>query len=186
MFEKIYWDTLSDKHKLQGAPKNSTLHVIWPSTVDSDACFADAGFTEFADSDSDWDANWQTLIERVVSTLSKYGDPIIENPQTAVVQTSLLDRIRAVRIRDPEVELTLIEQLVLATTVKGFGQAVVNFGSEHSLTLVCGDDHPLLWVFVRDASDCSFTTLVDTISVDCQQQRLGLDWQHLIPSQVQE
>ena len=182
MFEHIYWDTLSKKHNLSGLPGDYTLHAIWPSPVDSDVCFEAAGFTEFEDSDSDWDANWETLVERVVSTLCRYGDPMIQNPVTALVPTSIWDRIRTGRLRNPEADLTLVEQIVLTTTDDQFQRAVVSFGVEPKLTLICGDGRPILWLRIERKVSWSLEALVDTISLDCQQQRRKLDWQHLIPS----
>ena len=185
MFDRFYWDTLSDDYKLPGSSESCTLHAIWPSSVDFDACFAEAGFEDFADSDSNWDANWKTLVRRVLSTLSQYGDPVIRNPVTAIIRTSIWDRIRSGRLRESEDDLTLVQQIVLATTDSQFGQAVVNFGEKPDLTLICGDGHPIFWLLEDEATDWSFTDLVDAISVDCHQQRRSLQWQHLIPSSVQ-
>ena len=184
MFELIYWDTLSEKYNLRGGFQSSTLHAIWPSTVDSDACFEAAGFTEFEDSDSEWDANWRTFVERVMETLSQYGDPVVQNAESAIVKTSLWDRMRAGRVRDLEIELTPVEQIVLSATGQHFEQVVVNFSIESDLTLICGDDHPIIWLLAKDVADWSFTAIVDAISVDCRQQRLGLDWKHLIPLSI--
>ena len=181
MFKLIYWDTFSKEHDLQGAWQDSTMHAIWPSSVDSDACFAAAGFTEFEDTDSDWDANWATLIERIVSGLSRYGEPVIQNSVSASVRTSWWDRIWSGRFTDSKQDLTLVQQMVLTTTENSFETAVVGFGLEANLTLICGDGHPILWLQVKDGTDWSFSALIDAISVDCRQQRLSLDWQQLIP-----
>lgn len=161
------------------------MHAIWPSHIDSDACFAAAGFTEFQDSDLNWDENWETLVERVLSALSRSGDVIIENPISTLQKTSLWNRIFSGRRRKAELDLSLVQQIALTTTAKGFEQAVVSFSMEPALTLIGGDSHPLLWLLVKESSNWSFATLVDEISLDCRQQRLVLDWQHLIPRSIQ-
>lgn len=47
-----------------------TLHTLLPEPVDADACLTEAGFSAFADSDDDWDRDFDALVQHFIDTLA--------------------------------------------------------------------------------------------------------------------
>jgi hypothetical protein len=72
--QRIHWADLG-AHRYEG--RAGQLHVVWPSPVDHDACFAAAGFNKFADSDDVWDADFLAALERLVvePCFAAFGTP---------------------------------------------------------------------------------------------------------------
>ncbi|MCA9171129.1 MAG: hypothetical protein KDB23_25830 [Planctomycetales bacterium] len=119
--------------------------AIWPSPLNGDECFAQAGFTEFTETDDAWDHAWRTIIEDVISDLSRYDSPVIRQPVLPVTKSTLWERMcGASKYRD--VTLTLLEQVALTTNDDRYSQVVVEFGSAPHISLVTCDGHPILWL----------------------------------------
>lgn len=57
------------------ASEGSMLFALWPSPVNHDVCFREAGFTDFADGDETWDAHADGVLTRLLAELSSYGPP---------------------------------------------------------------------------------------------------------------
>src|SRR5687767_14897383 len=57
------------------APDGVELFALWPSPMNDDVCFREAGFTDFGDGDENWDADAQSLLTRLLDALSSYGPP---------------------------------------------------------------------------------------------------------------
>lgn len=55
MIQSIFWDCVSTEWRPNPVLSLRQVHAVWPSPVDADACFQKAGFTDFADTDDEWD-----------------------------------------------------------------------------------------------------------------------------------
>src|SRR4029453_13083633 len=76
---EIHWCEIPATIAPQWANPADTLLALWPSPVDDDCCFAGARFSEFDDSDEQWDAEWKAMVERMLEALNDFGPAIIHN-----------------------------------------------------------------------------------------------------------
>ena len=68
------------------APEGCCLVALWPSPVNPDACFEEAGFRDFGDNDLVWDENAGILLQRLLSVLSHWGEArLLSRPLMTVV-----------------------------------------------------------------------------------------------------
>lgn len=61
--KEICWDKIPAQLRSNVFPEDGHLFAFWPSPVDHDICFKNAGFTEFEDSDDLWDDNYSDMIQ---------------------------------------------------------------------------------------------------------------------------
>lgn len=181
MFNHICWDTVSTDHQAGIPPTLHRLHAIWPSPVDSDACFNAAGFTEFADSDDVWDSEWQAFIGDVIMYLSIVGRPLLRKPAEIGGGNSLWNRIFAGFPQRKNANLTLSDQVVLSSRDDHFGCTIIDFGAERFVTMAAGGGHPILWVFDDGLGKWSISELEREISGGHRFAQRHLNWSHLSP-----
>ena len=145
MIERLHWDAVVVSTDIDPSNRAMGWLAIWPSPIDADACFADAGFSQFTDTDDAWDQQWRSIVADAISDLSTFGTPAIRRRIVPVTKTSLMERFcGAPRHRD--VHLTLIDQVVLASEDDNYPPAIVDFGNSRRITLVACDGHPVLWI----------------------------------------
>src|ERR1700693_5711314 len=90
----INWDNVPTAHLPQWIEPSGTLLAIWPSPVDHDVCFANAGFSEFADSDEPYDAEWKQMLERLLDALARFGEMRLENKDRPRLRATWWDCLR--------------------------------------------------------------------------------------------
>jgi hypothetical protein len=145
MIDRLHWDTVVTSPANAAPNREKRWLAIWPSPIDADACFADAGFSQFTDTDGAWDQQWRSIIADAISGLSAYGPPTIRHPIVPVTETSLIERLcGASQYRD--IRLSLIEQVMLASMDDQYPPAIVGFGNPPQITLTTCDGHPVLWM----------------------------------------
>lgn len=184
MIQTIFWDRVSTAWQPTSLVSLRHVHAVWPSPVDADACFRNAGFTEFADTDDEWDSDWRTVVEAVITYLARFGHPAIREPIVPVTESRLWDRLLGRASRHKEISLPLVDQVVLATMDDQFPHAVVDFGEGHDVTLVAGDGHPVLWIFSNPESDLSISGLGSQLGQNRSYDQRTLDWPCLGPPEV--
>lgn len=184
MIRSIYWDTVSSLYQHAWTSPPHTCHAVWPSPINADACFENAGFTEFEDTDDQWDSDWRTIVELAIQYLSRFGTPAVRTPIVPVVQNRLLDRVLKGSPKFTNVTLSLTEQLVLTMMDDQFPHAVIDFGNVPDATLVTGDGHPILWIIANADARFFPEDMVKRIADTCKYHRRELNWPHLLPTSV--
>jgi hypothetical protein len=115
---------------LSWCPEGWRLWALWPSPVDHDSCFEQAGFDDFADSDDEWNSGFALLVEDVVRVLGRLG-------------VARLAEGEYPRGRPRE---TLGDALVAAARDDNFAPCVVVFGEPAQGLVRTSDGHPILWM----------------------------------------
>lgn len=141
--------------------------AIWPSPMDHDECFRKAGFKEFADSDDEWDRDFETLLERIVSLAQAYGPSKVKQfkgSRRTLIQ-SAHEVLQAARLDDD------------------LGASVVEFGDPPNLTLITADQHPIIWVTPCSNLE-SPKALVETLARGLTTMRHPLKWRYLLPDSI--
>ena len=182
MIHCVYWDSLPSTSGELPVASSWCVHVIWPSPIDSDACFQRAGFTEFADSNDEWDSEWRAIVNQTIAVLSRTGTPAIRKPIVPVTENRLMSRLRKWAPKYKDVVLPLAEQVVLATMDDQFGHAIVDFGKNGAAALLTGDGHPLLWIHSEPEIDIG--EIVNRIGERHSIAQRTLDWSILKPPRV--
>jgi hypothetical protein len=158
----LNWDEILDVHPAW-RPSAWRLWALWPSPIDHDSCFAEAGFSDFGDSDEAWNTAFAALLEEVLICLNRYGEPrLLEGEQPT-------ERGRPRR--------TLGDALLAAATDDNFPACFVGFGSRTQALLRTSDGHPVLWV--ASSSDVLESLLAVAASYGGA-RRQTLDWRKLL------
>ena len=156
------------------------VHALWPSPVNPDACFEEAGFTDFGDADADWDAQADALLLQLLDLLNThFGEPAPTSPPAPVPAPRLPWFRRffappAPRWRSPA------EQLADAMHDDNLPLADIRFGSSGA-RVRANAGHWLLWVDWPSDAPMSFESLVQTLAQGRPIQRTELDWRVLWP-----
>ena len=182
MINCIYWDALS----VQSAASSESprvLHAIFPSPVDSDQCFMDAGFNEFADTNDIWDGEWNQIIHLAITHLEKFGELSVRQSIAPVIKNALTDRILKRVPKFEEQALSVGDQIALATMDDQFGQCTVDFGENREVTLIANSGHPILWIFKKTRIALSIEEMAKTISLTHVCSKRSLNWPALNPPQ---
>ena len=70
MIEQLHWDAVGPTEKVPSIRGPAQWLAIWPSPVDADACFSEAGFHDFADTDDSWDSAWRSILRAIFEDFS--------------------------------------------------------------------------------------------------------------------
>jgi len=107
------------------APEHGRVFVVWPAPVDHDACLAEAGFSDFADSTEHWAAEFMDLTRSLVEFLA------------GVVGGRAPPKLAA--------------GLVAAARADDVPPCVVHLGTPAQAAVRTSNGHPLLWVWTGRA-----------------------------------
>ena len=173
----IHWSHVLGDCARRYAAEGSGLFALWPSPVKCDGCFRNAGFTDFADSDEQWDAQAADLLSRLLAELSSFGPPrLVSVP--AKKQWSLIDRI----FRQPD-PIDIREQIEAPIQWDELPDCIVAFG-ESGVVLRTGLGHYLFWIVLPNVESDSFEALARRVANSHPLARTELKWEHLIPNSV--
>lgn len=138
----ICWDV--PEPALAGLPALPGAHglAFWPTPIDADSCFAEAGFEEFEDSDAAWDAAFEALGALLVDTVAAVAGPAAPPPPPPPERT--WSGLRRVARPTP----SALEALLEATHDDNRGLVTVCFGSPCRAALSTADGHPIWWLHV--------------------------------------
>ena len=145
--------------------------ALWPDPVGHDICFAKAGFRGFADLDDQWDADFESMMDRLFETLLCQGLPQIASGELPVRRVGLLRRKEEGSIRDG---------LLCAATDDQFFPFQVQFGEPAQARMTTADGHPIFWIELAEPS--TFETLLKTVADELSCTETGLSWEFLLPS----
>ena len=113
-------------------PRGWRLFALWPSPVDHDTCFAEAGFSDFEDSNDAWHASLCELIADVLRSLACYGAPRLAEGERPLPKGRPGNALQ--------------DALLAAASDDNFPACVVEFGSPAHAFVRTSNGHPLLWI----------------------------------------
>lgn len=156
------------------------LYAVWPGPFEHDACLRKAGFTDFADSEPQWEHEFQQISGRLLDALSDFGVPNVRHGEFPDYTPSVLDRLRGLigRTRvDPEPTLT--DMVVATASSDQYVACVIDFGAPARVTLRVSDGHSIFWLHLLDP-DISIDTLLSRIAEQRPIAHTSLDWRGLL------
>ena len=148
----LHWDEPELEVPIAWAPGLGRVLAIWPAPIDQDACFAAAGFRDFADSNPRWDVEFTDLLRSLVHFLERTG------------------RARAT----PK----LFDALVAAARDDQFPPCVVQFGDPVQAIIRTSNGHPLFWVWTSGIGP-ERAQLLASVAGDRPVVNTRLDWNAL-------
>jgi hypothetical protein len=146
--DAICWDEIPAERFPAWPGTSGVVAALWPSPVDGDYCFAQDGFSQFADSDEQWDQQWRRVVQQLVDALGRFGRPRLPNGNDVLrhPMRGWWDRLLPWDPPTEAVDLPLVDRVILSTEDDRLPHAVVQFGEPPVATLRAGNGHPLLWV----------------------------------------
>ena len=174
----VHWGRVADAQQppwaLRFGPELA-LFALWPAPVNADACFAEAGFTDFDDASAPWEHEATSLWQRLLQAMQAHGAPRLLSSALAPQQPwhqRLLGRTAA----PPH---PLLEQLELPMQWDSLPACEVVFG-EHAAGLRSGHGHVLCWVLWPAALAANFEAVVHQIACGHPVQHTPLKWKTLL------
>jgi hypothetical protein len=155
-----------------GAAPGMELFALWPSPVNDDVCFREAGFTDFGDGDENWEKDADGMVTRLLEQLSCYGP--------AHLVSAPVERHQPWYRRPfgkPEV-YDLREQIDLPMQWDELPNCIVAFG-EVGATLRTGSGHHIFWITLPHADAKAFPRIVEQVAASYPIIRTELKWECL-------
>jgi hypothetical protein len=163
MLRHLNWDEVVRVHPLW-RPEGWRLWALWPSPVDHDLCFGQAGFSDFDDNDDAWHTAFAELINDLLAALHAYGRPLLNAGSEYPIERG--------RRRE-----TLQEALLAAASDDNFRPCTVSFGSPPRALVRTSDGHPILWIALETGAFDQLLALADHYG---GAHKLELDWSKLL------
>ena len=135
----------------------STSFALWPAPVNRDACFEQAGFTDFADADTAWEAKSEELLNRVLARLAQYGRHTLES-------APLQHRQGLLGILRNRQDLPLREQVLWPMLDDSLPECVVKFGADAELRT--GHGHMIYWITLPTDGETDAEGFVQSVADD--------------------
>jgi hypothetical protein len=165
------------------------LFALLPEPVDGNECLAAAGFTAFADSDDEWDREFDRLVVGLVRALERrFGEPSVVAPPRRQSWMTRLARLGS-RPKDttnpdkltPEAALTsaVRDDSYLEFAAVELGRSAAPPGLAMAFT---SGGHPIVWVWLDDSVAAQWSDLVGTVVGDLPRSDLDIAWESLIPA----
>jgi hypothetical protein len=163
----IHWS------RVPKSDENMALFALWPSPVNHDVCFQQAGFTVFGDGDESWDTDAEGLLTRLLEVLSGYGVP---------QQTSKPAEKHRPWYRRPFSKpgiLDFREQVELPLRWDDMPDCVARFGTS-GVSLRTGRGHHIFWITMPDSEAASFPSIVARVAASHPIVQTDLKWEYLV------
>jgi hypothetical protein len=164
----VHWS-----HILENGTAETALFALWPSPVNPDACFREAGFSRFGDGDENWDANASGLLSRLLGKLERFGAPNLKS-QPIKKQEPLFRQL----FKRPT-PISPREQIEIRTVYDEFPDCVIGFGSS-GFELRTGNGHHIFWIAVPNSESARFIASLNEIAGSHQLVRTDLKWNWLL------
>lgn len=175
---QVHWSFVPPEDAADLVSDDCRLLAIWPAPVNHDRCFENAGFTLFADNDDAWDQAAETLLRRVIETLSEFG------PVELVSEPLLTDLPWHVRLFRKRLQRPLQEQALLPMQCDDLPDFHARFGSAGA-ALRTGSGHFLLWVSLPatslPAANPVSSLFVERVAEPWMMVQTPLRWSALLP-----
>jgi hypothetical protein len=165
----VHWSPVEDVEASSQLLDGFRLVALWPSPVNHDICFREAGFTEFADTDDAWGIRADALLERLLAELTRHGEPkLVSEPVRHFERWSFMRSKR-------ERPVGLREQLMLPILWDSLPECVVAFG-RGGVTLRVGNGHHLFWLTLPLGNEMELEDFVSRVSGSEPCIRTTLHW----------
>lgn len=149
------------------------LFALWPSPMNDDVCFREAGFTDFGDADESWDANAAGLLTRLLDALSNYGPPRLMSEPAVKYQPWYRRWFTKLEVFD------LRRQIELPILWDQLPDCIVAFG-ESGVSLRTGNGHHIFWIILPQSAAPSFPALASRLAASHPIARTELRWEGLV------
>jgi hypothetical protein len=169
----IHWAPVTGAAADRCAAEKLKLLALWPAPVNNDKCFQEAGFTEFADADEEWEKNAQELLTRLLTDLAVHGTP------RALCNPVEKPRPWYRRLFSQPEFYDLREHLELSLRWDNIPDCVVGFGDSAAL-LRTGKGHHIFWITLPQRAGSLFGEVVPRIAGPHPVKRTDLTWESLI------
>jgi len=163
-FDRVHWSSIPRTLAGGRGWPEGTVIAVWPSPVNADACFEEAGFSEFADRGDAWHADLERLVDLVIEQLETLGAPRVARKPYPEDPEPVADMAH------------LIIESATATYAEDF-VALLEFGMPKAAALQTGSGHDVLWIWYRDSH---LQSLLDALARSWPIERRELDWQVLL------
>ncbi len=163
----IHWS------QVPGPADRGALFALWPSPVNPDVCFREAGFTDFGDGDESWDADADGLLTRLLEVLSSYGAPCLISRPAERQKTWYRRLFTKAEVFD------LRQQIELPIESDEVPDCIVSFG-ESRVSLRTGSGHHIFWITLPHLESASFPSLVGRVAASHPTARTELRWECLM------
>ena len=169
----VHWAAINDPVARRYADAKHELFALWPAPVNSDACFAEAGFRDFDDADQEWERNADGVLSRLMVELDAYGTPRLLSSPLHRPQSWLRRWFS-----QPEA-LDLRQQIELPMHWDNLPDCLLEFG-ESKVTLRTGKGHQIYWVGLPKSQAAAFPEMAGRIAATHPLIRTDLRWDCLI------
>ena len=171
----IHWGDLGVRNR-HGEP--GRLLALWPAPLDHDACFEQAGFDSFADTDAAWDADFAILIEDMLAILGTYGSPVVTGEPIA--RRPFIGRL----VRKRAAKFPLSEQLSLVAHDDQFAPCHMEFGTPVQAAVHVSDGHPILWLWLNQGVASGWPGHLNSVARGRKLIETALRWSFLLPASL--
>ena len=138
----LHWSAIPDADAPVWMKRGCELYAIWPAPVNHDACFENAGFHDFADTDDTWYAEFATILQAMIDQLETLG-------QSTIRQGIKFRRPLLAQLCKPAKDPALLDQLIASTFDDNFPACIITFGTPPIATLRTGEGHEIIWLMVE-------------------------------------
>jgi len=167
--ERIHWSIVPEQLAPPGI--DGVCAAVWPAPLDQDACFSAAGFAEFADSDAQWELDFERFVARLYSLCGRAGNAVPIGGEHTVSKGRWPWRRTRV--------LSVEEALLFAASDDSSLPCTIRFGSPARAQLTTSDGHRV--VFVQPGTAFDLGQLVREIAAGLPIVQTDLDWSLLAP-----
>lgn len=168
----INWGTVNESGDF---PPGWQVYALWPSPVNDDVCFKEAGYNDFQSEDENyseayWDEQASVLHQRLLDVLCELGKPVLLN-KPLLKQRSLANFWKS------DEPLPLTEQLDFPICDDNLPFAKVRFAQVAELRT--GKGHRLYWIGLSPESPLNFTGVLLAAAKGWPRRCVQLDWSKL-------
>ncbi|HEX7899354.1 MAG TPA: hypothetical protein VF950_16430 [Planctomycetota bacterium] len=168
----LNWAPVSGQFVKQWAHAAGNLYAIWPSPVDHDQCFQNAGFFDYADSDDSWDGDFAGLTIRLVANLELLGSPSLKRSSRWYWRSLIWKRTP---------REILLHELILAAH-DDRTECLVEFGSRPQAIVHVDGGHPIWWLYAGAKNEDWVVELARLMANGLPVQRTDLQWDRFRPT----
>jgi hypothetical protein len=154
VIERVHWGKVGP---CAWRGQKGTLFGVWPAPLDHDACFAEAGFKDFRDTDDAWEEEFEALLQRLVAAFARCGPTTSKRPAEVLARAARDDR---------------------------FEPCVVELGAPPRALLSTSDGHPIVWIWLRDDAAEVWGEALGLAGLPTVET--ALTWQRLLPLRLDQ
>ena len=184
---QLHWNVLPAEVAPRALPGYEVVMAVWPAPMNADACFLAAGFDDFDDPDDIWDQQWREVIGRVLGFLERLGPARLSKGIEVyeIVHSGLIRRLIGYLFPDTlprkRVQLSVLEQVFVATQDDHFGEVLIDFGQPAKASFTPGPGEPILWIGFQGQCGLTPEMLMAGLAENYPITRTLLKWEMLIP-----